>query len=139
MTALTRAADLAERLRQTADANEIIVNWPLEANLLRDAADEIFRLRRTVLMYRWEKLADGLVVCHRQRNRLRDDTSGRIRDRVVHRADCRHIPDPGIERSDSTDWFIFPANGHSLYDAVNKGARICKVCMPNVDVDGVID
>jgi hypothetical protein len=39
-----RIAELTERLRKAADANEIIVNWPLEAKLLRETAGALERL-----------------------------------------------------------------------------------------------
>lgn len=137
------APELAERLRKTADANEIIVNWPLEANLLREAADELLRLRRTVYRYRWEKLAQGLVECIRRLDRIGDDEPRRIRERVVHVSGCRHIPETSVNapegRMDGTQWFVHEASGDSLFQAVRDGARICKVCRPNVDVEAVID
>lgn len=131
--------DLPQYLRRLADSKRSSV----EANVLRKTADEILRLRRTVYRYRWEKLAEGLVICIRKLDRLGDDEPRRIRERVVHVAGCRHIPDTNVfntlGRMDGTQWFVHDANGDALYMAVRDGARICGTCRPNVDVEGVID
>lgn len=136
---------LPNQLRDIADD---ITAFGDVATPIRQAADEIDRLRRALTHYRWAKLAEGLVICYLQAQ-LRDKPTRTYRT-VIHETDCRHVPDGSANqpvRADSKYWSVHPADAVSLEGAVLgmsghmlfRRGDVCKTCQPNVDVDSVID
>lgn len=98
---------------------------------------EVKRLQGILRRYRWQALATDLVVCTLVRRR--QDSTSSVGRMVIHRRDCRHVPGRDHQGTWAGNWVVNSATGHDLASAIERGAKACGTCKPEVDPEAVID